>query len=55
VETFSETDPTSLALERHYKPSELAALWNFSEKVIRETFLNEPQVAPKDVPAERLT
>jgi hypothetical protein len=53
VDTFSQTNPASLALERHYKPSELATLWNFSEKVIRDIFLNEPGVLKLDRPEQR--
>jgi hypothetical protein len=41
------------ALERHYRPDELAVTWALSIKVIREIFSNEPGVLKVDSPETR--
>jgi hypothetical protein len=41
------------ALERHYRPDELAGTWGLSVKVIREIFSNEPGVLKVDRPETR--
>ena len=41
------------ALERHYRPDELAETWGLSVKVIREIFSSEPGVLKVDRPERR--
>jgi hypothetical protein len=41
------------ALERHYRPDELAETWGLSVKVIREIFSSEPGVLKVDRPETR--
>ena len=41
------------ALERHYRPDELAEAWGLSVKVIREIFSSEPGVLKIDRPETR--
>ena len=41
------------ALERHYRPDELAETWGLSVKVIREIFLSESGVLKVDRPETR--
>ena len=41
------------ALERHYRPDELAGSWGLSVKVIREIFSNEPGVLKENRPETR--
>jgi hypothetical protein len=43
----------SAALERHYRPDELADTWGLSVKVIREIFSSEPGVLKVDRPETR--
>jgi hypothetical protein len=41
------------ALERHYRPDEVAEMWGLSVKVIRQIFSNEPGVLKLDRPERR--
>ena len=43
----------STALERHYRPAELAESWGLSVKVIRQIFSSEPGVLRVDRPEMR--
>jgi len=38
------SEPNDLSVERHYSVTELASLWNLSQKTIRRMFENEPGV-----------
>lgn len=41
------------ALERHYRPDELAETWGLSVKLIRQIFSSEPGVLKMDRPETR--
>ena len=41
------------ALERHYKPAELAEIWGMSVKLVRQIFATEPGVLKIDRPEHR--
>jgi hypothetical protein len=43
----------STALERHYRPDELAETWGLSVKVIRQIFSSQPGVLKVDRPETR--
>ena len=43
--------PTTLT-ERHFSPTELAALWGFSGRFVRELFRDEPGVILIDRPEQ---
>lgn len=41
------------ACERHYKPQEIAEMWNWSAKTVIRTFRNEPGVLKIERPGTR--
>jgi hypothetical protein len=42
-----------LAIEKHYTPSEISAVWNIAPSKVRELFANEPGVMRIGEPSRR--